>query len=240
MPQINDFQIKIEMEKYSYQNLQRACRDYPKKFAIEMEDGLQHAGNSFMKRWHKERLMGPFGVNILANPESHFWSRWRKSVYTSDKSGKSLSPIDYYMTIQPNSPGTLRVAQRQEFGGDFPASENSKWILPIYARKNLFDQYHKLKSEWNTKLNSLLLDRRMGLVRIFSKKKRAFYWVYFSRAENDRHILEDENVLFAEKQSIRIPPRLGYYDTFKLHAGRTVQILNSIVTKTLKRAFKNA
>lgn len=244
MPEIKSFDLKISFDdKYYLQNLMLAFRDYPREFGKEMIDGLQHVGSSFLKRWRKERLSGPFGVNILSRPQKSLWTHFHKQIFTTSRDGQALSAIDYKLSVSPKHPGTTAVALRQEFGGEVEASANSKWIVPLYARKKMFDQYHKLKFDWDPRFNygngRRLFDGSWGLVKIYSKKKKTFFWVQFDRFKNDPHILEDDNILFAEKPSINIPPRLGYYDTFRSHTDRVYQIMNGIIDKTLKRVFKN-
>lgn len=177
-------------------------REFPKMLKDDLNDGLDHAARSFMKRFQKEQLHGPFGSKVVARGgKGGMFRRFQRRPNLNDVS----------VTIRTRSAAVAGLEEGATLTGGFP--------VPLYRNTFMFNTSggrHTLKKQYKAMLYN---DK---LVKITGK-------------DGQQYLIDPktEEALFILKHNIRIPKRLGFYDTFNKHNNRILQILEGAVEKVL-------
>jgi len=198
-------QIGIGYDKTkSAEAVEALFREFPTILKDDLNDGLDHAARSFMKRFQKEQLHGPFGSKVVARGgKGGMFRRFQRRPNLNDVS----------VTIRTRS---AAVAGLEE-GGTVSSSKGVP--VPLYRNQFMFDTSggrHRLKKQYRAMLYNDKLTKikgRDGQEYLMDKKSG--------------------EALFVLKHSVRVPKRLGFETTFDKHKGRIFQILEGAVEKVL-------
>jgi hypothetical protein len=219
---IMEVQIKIEMQKFL-----TALKLCPKILKKNFEDGFDYSGNVFFKSWWSNKLQGPFGQNILARSKGKgIFTQFQKEI----KKDSNLLNMEMKIGTQSGIPPV------HEEGGTVSAGAGNI-VVPLYARGEMFDSKHKLKTAFKNmaaRWASGYLKGNTGLVKIKTKIGNEIL-VRFKTRSGDKHEIKKEDILFVLKKTVSIPKRLGFIKTFEEQRERITQILNEKVEKSLKQ-----
>ena len=190
------------------QNLERAIRLFPKDLKYEIADGMDHISRKFLKVFKQTRLQGPPGIK--GRPHGIFTHFSRASLVSQDIEGMG-------MVIFSDS----KIARMHEEGATVKNPGGGKLAVPLSARRELFTSNGRLKKQYRQprlikNVIPIQLRGKMFLARIIKKA---------------RQILP----LFVLKNSVRIKPRLMFYQTWDDMQNERIVILNKSVEKALSK-----
>jgi hypothetical protein len=190
------------------QNLERAIRLFPKDLKYEIADGMDHISRKFLKVFKQTRLQGPPGIK--GRPHGVFTHFSRASLVSQDIEGMG-------MVIFSDS----KIARMHEEGATVKNPGGGKLAVPLSARRELFTSNGRLKKQYRQprlikNVIPIQLRGKTFLARIIKKA---------------RQILP----LFVLKNSIRIKPRLMFYQTWDDMQNERIVILNKSVEKALSK-----
>ncbi|MFA5322003.1 MAG: hypothetical protein WC373_04960 [Smithella sp.] len=199
--------IAFEEVKSSIPELENYYREFPEIFQNEMNNALDHAARSGMKRFQNTRLRGPYGTNVLAKGG-------RGSLFRRFQRRADLKS----MAIQ------VRTASTAAIGLEEGANINSSKGMPVPLSFNrfMFDGKHRLIKKYRAMLN------KGELTDIQSKGNEYL-------GQIDKHTKKFQP-LFIIKHNIRIKKMLGFADTFDSHKDRIFSILENAMENTLIKA----
>ena len=190
------------------QNLERAIRLFPKDLKYEIADGMDHISRKFLKVFKQTRLQGPPGIK--GRPHGIFTHFSRASLVSQDIEGMG-------MVIFSDS----KIARMHEEGATVKNPGGGKLAVPLSARRELFTSNGRLKKQYRQprlikNVIPIQLRGKTFLARIIKKA---------------RQILP----LFVLKNSVRIKPRLMFYQTWDDLQNERIMILNKSVEKALSK-----
>ena len=190
------------------QNLERAIRLFPKDLKYEIADGMDHISRKFLKVFKQTRLQGPPGIK--GRPHGIFTHFSRASLVSQDIEGMG-------MVIFSDS----KIARMHEEGATVKNPGGGKLAVPLSARRELFTSNGRLKKQYRQprlikNVIPIQLRGKTFLARIIKKA---------------RQILP----LFVLKNSVRIKPRLMFYQTWDDMQNERIIILNKSVEKALSK-----
>jgi hypothetical protein len=190
------------------QNLERAIRLFPKDLKYEIADGMDHISRKFLKVFKQTRLQGPPGIK--GRPHGIFTHFSRASLVSQDIEGIG-------MVIFSDS----KIARMHEEGATVKNPGGGKLAVPLSARRELFTSNGRLKKQYRQprlikNVIPIQLRGKTFLARIIKKA---------------RQILP----LFVLKNSVRIKPRLMFYQTWDDLQNERIVILNKSVEKALSK-----
>ena len=190
------------------QNLERAIRLFPKDLKYEIADGMDHISRKFLKVFKQTRLQGPPGIK--GRPHGIFTHFSRASLVSQDIEGMG-------MVIFSDS----KIARMHEEGATVKNPGGGKLAVPLSARRELFTSNGRLKKQYRQprlikNVIPIQLRGKTFLARIIKKA---------------RQILP----LFVLKNSVRIKPRLMFYQTWDDMQNERIVILNKSVEKALSK-----
>lgn len=190
------------------QNLERAIRLFPKDLKYEIADGMDHISRKFLKVFKQTRLQGPPGIK--GRPHGIFTHFSRASLVSQDIEGMG-------MVIFSDS----KIARMHEEGATVKNPGGGKLAVPLSARRELFTSNGRLKKQYRQprlikNVIPIQLRGKTFLARIIKKA---------------RQILP----LFVLKNSVRIKPRLMFYQTWDDLQNERIIILNKSVEKALSK-----
>lgn len=189
-------------------NLERAIRLFPKDLKYEIADGMDHISRKFLKVFKQTRLQGPPGIK--GRPHGIFTHFSRASLVSQDIEGMG-------MVIFSDS----KIARMHEEGATVKNPGGGKLAVPLSARRELFTSNGRLKKQYRQprlikNVIPIQLRGKTFLARIIKKA---------------RQILP----LFVLKNSVRIKPRLMFYQTWDDLQNERIIILNKSVEKALSK-----
>lgn len=179
--------------KINLEDLEKAFTEMPRALRFHMNDGLLHVGSKFLKALKKTRLSGPPG---LTGKRGGLITRFKKFVRSEGKDG------GLKLTIFTNS----EAAALHEKGGTISAA-GLKLRVPLSNQKDKLMKksggYRKpyLETAKNQNIKPIPIRGKVFLAEVKKRK-------------------DEITPLFVLKDSIRIKPRLGFYDLWK-HNERT-------------------
>ncbi len=168
------------------QNLERAIRLFPKDLKYEIADGMDHISRKFLKVFKQTRLQGPPGIK--GRPHGIFTHFSRASLVSQDIEGMG-------MVIFSDS----KIARMHEEGATLKNPGGGKLAVPLSARRELFTSDGRLKKQYRQ-------PRLIKNVIPIQIRGKTFLARVIKKA---RQILP----LFVLKNSVRIKPRLMFYQT---------------------------
>ncbi len=190
------------------QNLERAIRLFPKDLKYEIADGMDHISRKFLKVFKQTRLQGPPGIK--ARPHGIFTHFSRASLVSQDIEGMG-------MVIFSDS----KIARMHEEGATVKNPGGGKLAVPLSARRELFTADGRLKKQYRQ-------PRLIKNVIPIQLRGKTFLARVMKKA---REILP----LFVLKNSVRIKPRLMFYQTWDDMQNERIVILNKSVEKALSK-----
>ena len=190
------------------QNLERAIRLFPKDLKYEIADGMDHISRKFLKVFKQTRLQGPPGIK--GRPHGIFTHFSRASLVSQDIEGMG-------MVIFSDS----KIARMHEEGAIVKNPGGGKLAVPLSARRELFTSNGRLKKQYRQ-------PRLIKNVIPIQIRGKTFLARIIKKA---RQILP----LFVLKNSVRIKPRLMFYQTWDDLQNERIIILNKSVEKALSK-----
>ena len=190
------------------QNLERAIRLFPKDLKYEIADGMDHISRKFLKVFKQTRLQGPPGIK--GRPHGIFTHFSRASLVSQDIEGMG-------MVIFSDS----KIARMHEEGATVKNPGGGKLAVPLSARRELFTSDGRLKKKYRQ-------PRLIKNVIPIQIRGKTFLARVMKKA---REILP----LFVLKNSVRIKPRLMFYQTWDDLQNERIVILNKSVEKALSK-----
>jgi len=189
-------------------NLERAIRLFPKDLKYEIADGMDHISRKFLKVFKQTRLQGPPGIK--GRPHGIFTHFSRASLVSQDIEGMG-------MVIFSDS----KIARMHEEGATVKNPGGGKLAVPLSARRELFTSNGRLKKQYRQ-------PRLIKNVIPIQLRGKTFLAKVIKKA---RQILP----LFVLKNSVRIRPRLMFYQTWDDLQNERIIILNKSVEKALSK-----
>ena len=189
-------------------NLERAIRLFPKDLKYEIADGMDHISRKFLKVFKQTRLQGPPGIK--GRPHGIFTHFSRASLVSQDIEGMG-------MVIFSDS----KIARMHEEGATVKNPGGGKLAVPLSARRELFTSNGRLKKQYRQ-------PRLIKNVIPIQIRGKTFLARIIKKA---RQILP----LFVLKNSVRIKPRLMFYQTWDDLQNERIIILNKSVEKALSK-----
>jgi hypothetical protein len=189
-------------------NLERAIRLFPKDLKYEIADGMDHISRKFLKVFKQTRLQGPPGIK--GRPHGIFTHFSRASLVSQDIEGMG-------MVIFSDS----KIARMHEEGATVKNPGGGKLAVPLSARRELFTSNGRLKKQYRQ-------PRLIKNVIPIQLRGKTFLAKVIKKA---RQILP----LFVLKNSVRIRPRLMFYQTWDDLQSERIIILNKSVEKALSK-----
>ena len=190
------------------QNLERAIRLFPKDLKYEIADGMDHISRKFLKVFKQTRLQGPPGIKGRSHGIFTHFSR--ASLVSQDIEGMG-------MVIFSDS----KIARMHEEGATVKNPGGGKLAVPLSARRELFAFDGRLKKQYRQ-------PRLIKNVIPIQIRGKTFLAKVIKKA---RQILP----LFVLKNSVRIKPRLMFYQTWDDMQNERIVILNKSVEKALSK-----
>jgi hypothetical protein len=190
------------------QNLERAIRLFPKDLKYEIADGMDHISRKFLKVFKQTRLQGPPGIKGRSHGIFTHFSR--ASLVSQDIEGMG-------MVIFSDS----KIARMHEEGATVKNPGGGKLAVPLSARRELFTSDGRLKKQYRQ-------PRLIKNVIPIQIRGKTFLAKIIKKA---RQILP----LFVLKNSVRIKPRLMFYQTWDDLQNERIMILNKSVEKALSK-----
>jgi hypothetical protein len=200
--------------KINTNQLMRAYHLVPKELEYELKDAFDHLSRKFLKVFRNKRLSGPPGVK--ARPRGLFTHFKRNVVF------RGLRGTDSYAEIYTES----KIAKLHEEGGTLRDPSGGKIAVPLSARTQMFTSSGALRKRYKNiaglrNIIPKIINGKVFLVRV---KKR------------DKSILP----LYVLKKSVRVKPRLEFYETFHATAPVMYGILNKAFDKALQKGWGRA
>lgn len=199
--------ITVEVDS---SKLEKALRIAPQLLREEIADTLDHISRSFLKRLYKTRLQGPPGLRL--GGRGNIFSTFQRRVLGTGKSFASSAKSKSTVDILSRAPGGVMDMGIEIFSGSKVARIHefggtvSGVNMPIpFPGKRLTKRAITIK-----------LGNRIFLARKNSKEKT----------------LELVGII---KNSIRIRPRLGFYDTWRGMQSQNIERINTAIDKALAR-----
>lgn len=199
--------IAYENLKGSIPELENYYSEFPDIFQNEMNNSLDHAARSFMKRFQAERLRGPYGTNVLAKGG-------RGSLFRRFQRRADLNS----MAIQIRTRST--AAMGLEEGANIKSSRGMP--IPLGSNSFMFDNKHRLLKKYK----ALLARRELTHV---TTGKGDFLGLVNKQTKQFQP-------LFIIKHNIRVKKILGFADTFSSHKERIFSILENTIENVLINA----
>ena len=190
------------------QNLERAIRLFPKDLKYEIADGMDHISRKFLKVFKQTRLQGPPGIK--GRPHGIFTHFSRASLVSQDIEGMG-------MVIFSDS----KIARMHEEGATVKNPGGGKLAVPLSARRELFTSDGRLKKQYRQprlikNVIPIQIRGKTFLARVIKKAMQIL-------------------PLFVLKNSVRIKPRLMFYQTWDDMQNERITILNKSVEKALSK-----
>jgi len=210
-------------------NLKTALRIFPEDLRHELADGLDHIGRHFFKTFWQTRLQGPPGIK--AHPHGIFTHFYRGPLGTSDVFHPSAKRSATVGAINQSPVKTLdmgfvfytdsKVAYLHEAGGRISKPGGGKLAVPLSARVEMFTSGGQLKKQYRQprtikNMVPIVLRGKTFLAKVGRKTKSPL-------------------PLFVLKNSIRIKPRLGFYQTWQDMGDYRINTINESVKKALNK-----
>lgn len=197
--------------------VEKVFKDAPRRVLTSLADGLDHATRSFYSKFLEERLQGPPGIQ---HGHRGIFHRFRRAVMIDGKmvfmrqgarQSKTIALIarsGEAMDMKIEMYSTSKVAGMHERGG---VISGGAMPIPLNAKA-------KAMAKTGQSLDGLDLMKING--KLFLGKKRRF---------------GSPELLFKLARSVRIKPRLGFYQTWAAHEGRRDEIMSEALDKALEK-----
>ncbi|MDD5454541.1 MAG: hypothetical protein PHW62_03470 [Candidatus Ratteibacteria bacterium] len=200
----------IEVQ-FNTAKLEKAIRMVPNVLRYELENprgAWDHIGKSFFKKFFNERLKGPPGIKSF--------SIYRLFKYRVIKSSSNImdSGIEMYT---PSA-----IARIHETG----ATLTSEKGIPIPFSQKIRPEMYTARGQLRKKFKDIEDIKNLRRVRL----RTGYFWAQFKR-KNPSEI----KPMYTIRNTIILKKRLGFYDTWRAHIPRQIEILNRAVSNTLKR-----
>ena len=192
--------------------LKAAFAMFPKELKTQMYDAFDHTGRRFLKKLKDERLKGPPGIRGTFGPGSLFWRFKRVDLIAKDLDGWGIS-------IFTDS----KIARLQEEGGTVVSPSGKKLAVPLSARTEMFTSAGKLRQAYKHP------GQMKGLIPIIIKGQTYLAKVF----KGFKHPVP----LYILKSKVKIPGRLGFYQTWEDMSNDRIFLINEAVDKALKKTF---
>lgn len=199
--------IAYENLKGSFPELENYYREFPEIFQNEMNNSLDHAARSGMKRFQAERLRGPYGDRVLAKGG-------RGSLFRRFQRRADLNKMAIQIRTKSDAAIGLEEGSTIHSSAGFP--------IPLSSNSFMFDGKHRLLKKFRAKL------KKWELVKIKSKGNE-----YLGEINKQTKKFQP---LFIVKHNLKLRKMLGFAETFKSHQSRIMQILESTFENTLVKA----
>ncbi len=212
-------EIKIDRGK-----VDKVILRMPMRCRKAVADGLDHASRSFMNELWKKRMQGPPGIK--ANPQGIFHRfrrvtmvdgkatflrvRGSQSDTVSDIAHSSKNVFDMKVEVYSKS----KVAGKLERGGIIQSGRSMS--IPLNAKaKEMMTQVGP-----KTNLKAVFPDLKPVIIngKFFLARKQAF---------------KKLQLLFILRKRVKVPARLGFFDTWNEHAPRREQIIDEAFQKAM-------
>lgn len=200
---MSDLTIEVDIKK-----LQRTFALIPKELKAELCDAFDHITLKFLKQFKQSRLQGRPGVRGAQGPGNLFTRFKRASLVSQNLDGMG-------MTIFTDS----KIAKLQEEGGIVKDSTGGKLAVPLSARSEMFTSTGKLRQSY----------KQPGLVKNIILLKLAGKTFLAKVFKKSRQI----KPLYVLKGQVRIPARLGFYQTWDEMKNERIFLINKAVDKAL-------
>ncbi len=192
--------------------LKEAAGKLPRALKFSFGDALDHISRKFLKKFRAERLSGPFGTRIVGRPRgifSHF-----KRTFLVPSSTQSMG-----VEISSDS----EIAKLHEEGGTVTNPSGGKLAVPLRARQELFTTTGALRKKFKNvrAIKNIVPIRFNNQTYLTRVKKRS------------RDILP----LFVLKRQVKIPARLGFYQTWEDMESDAIAIVDRAVIRAAKEAW---
>jgi len=218
--------LKIEINDAK---LRQALRCVPGYLREELSDAIDHGARKFFKTFWQTRLQGPPGIRARhGGIFIHFFRRTVGSgevVSPSAKSSVSKASI-FNSAARTSNLGVVifsdsKIARLHEFGGTVTAG-SGKLAVPLSINKEMYTASGQLRKRF----------REPGQLKNVEpvKIKGKTYLAKITR--RTREI----KPLYVLKRSIRLKPRLQFYQTWEKLEPLRMQYINKAISKALKRA----
>jgi len=192
--------------------LKAAAEKLPKALKFNFGDALDHISLKFLKKFRAERLSGPFGTRIVGRPRGIF-SQFKRSFLIP--SGTQTMGVE----IRSDS----EIAKLHEEGGVVRNPSGGKLAVPLRARTELFTGTGALRKQYkNVRALKNVVPIRFNNQTFLTRVRK-----------KSRDILP----LFVLKSQVKIPPRLGFYQTWEDMEKDAFAIVDKAVIRAAKEAW---
>jgi len=200
--------MELQVEVNS-KKLQEALRRVPGYLRIGMSDALDHSAKKFFKTWKAERLQGPPGVRVF---RGGLLTRFKKNFF-----GGGGNVMDMGVSIYTDS----KTARLHETGGTVTAG-SGKLAVPLSRNKEMYTASGQLRKRFRDpgqlkNVEPVKIKGKTYLAKIIRKTREI-------------------KPLYVLKRSVRLKPRLQFYQTWEKLQPLRMQYINKAISKALKRA----
>lgn len=182
----------------------------PRAVRFQFGDALDHISLKFLKLWRSTRLQGPPGVT--ARPHG---------IFTQFKRVMSIPSGDAPMGVEIFTES--KVAKLQEEGGTVTNPGGGKLAVPLSARSEMFTASGALRKNY----------KRIGNLKNIRPIKFNGQ-TYLSRVKKKTR---EVTPLFVMKQSVKIEPRLGFYQTWETLEPEALKIVDKAIGRAAREAW---
>lgn len=197
------------MTEIDMKALDKVIKIAPKILKFELGDGMDRISKGFLKRFRQQRLQGPPGVRGASG----------HGLFGTFKRVSLVSPTIEGMGMQIYSDS--KIAKLHETGGIVRDPSGGRMAVPLSARTQMFTAKGKLRARYKRprELKNVVPIRLKGKTYLVKIKKRI------------KEILP----LYVLKRSVRLKPRLGFYQVWDSLVNYRIDILNKSVEKALRK-----
>ncbi len=191
-------------------DLKAVLRTLPPVLKAETADALDYVSKKFLKEFRLKRLSGRPG--IIARPHGIFQQFQR--IFTLPNSREGLGVVIFTES---------KIAKLHETGGTVRAGAGGKIAVPLSSKEELFTSSGSLRQKYRTR------EGRKNLVPI-KFGTQTFLTRILKRTREVRP-------LFVLKGEVRLPARLGFYETWDEMQPTIFQILAQRVIRAVKKEW---
>lgn len=197
------------MTEIDMKALDKAIKIAPKILKFELGDGMDRISKGFLKRFRQQRLQGPPGVRGASG----------HGLFGTFKRVSLVSPTIEGMGMQIYSDS--KIAKLHETGGIVKDPSGGRMAVPLSARTQMFTSKGKLRARYKRprELKNVKPMRLKGQTYLVKIKKK----------------IEKILPLYVLKRSVRLKPRLGFYQVWDSLVNYRIDILNKSVEKALRK-----
>lgn len=192
--------------------LKEAAGKLPRALKFSFGDALDHISRKFLKKFRAERLSGPFGTRIVGRPRGIF-SQFKRT-FLVPSSTQSMG-----VEIRSDS----KIAKLHEEGGTVTNPSGGKLAVPLRARQELFTSTGALRKKYkNVRAIKNIVPIRFNNQTFLTRVRK-----------KSRDVLP----LFVLKKQVKIPARLGFYQTWEDMEADAFSIVDRAVIRAAKEAW---